>query len=95
MNWNSFISNTDIFISNLYSLYIDPQAINITRHMMYIYVSETKDKLHKQIWDHRSNIIDNMFIVGMSNRLKPYNRLLGQVSDRVPGYSVENLCCSV
>ena len=26
----------------------------------------------------------------MSNRLKPYNRLLGQVSDRVSGYSVEN-----
>ena len=35
------------------------------------------------------------FILGMSNRLKPYNRLLGQVSDRVPGYSVENLFCSV
>jgi hypothetical protein len=33
--------------------------------------------------------------LGMSNRLKPYNRLLGQVSDRVPGYSVENLFCSV
>jgi hypothetical protein len=26
----------------------------------------------------------------MSNRLKPYNRLLGQVSDRVPGYYSEN-----
>ena len=34
-------------------------------------------------------------ILGMSNRLNPYNRLLGQVSDRVPGYSVENLFCSV
>jgi hypothetical protein len=27
----------------------------------------------------------------MSDRLKPYNRLLGHVSDRVPGYSVEHL----
>ena len=34
-------------------------------------------------------------VVGMSNRLKPHNRLLGKVSDRVPGYSVENLFCSV
>jgi hypothetical protein len=31
----------------------------------------------------------------MSNRLKPYNRLLGQDSDRVPGYSVDNLFCSI
>ena len=37
----------------------------------------------------------NVFLIGISNRLKPYNRLLGQVSDRVPGYSVENLFCSV
>ena len=36
-----------------------------------------------------------VYKLGMSNRLKPYNRLLGQVSDRVPGYSVENLLCSV
>ena len=35
------------------------------------------------------------YILGMSNQLKPYNRLLGQVSDRVPGYSVENLFCLV
>ena len=34
-------------------------------------------------------------LLGMSNRLKPYNRLLGQVSDRVPGYSLELLFCSV
>jgi hypothetical protein len=33
--------------------------------------------------------------LGMSNRLKSYNRLLGQVSDRVPGYSVEHLFCLV
>jgi hypothetical protein len=32
----------------------------------------------------------DFYLLGMSNRLKPYNRLLGQVSDRVPGYSVEN-----
>ena len=36
-----------------------------------------------------------LLLLGMSNRLKPYNRLLGQVSDRVPGYSVDNLFCSV
>jgi hypothetical protein len=38
-----------------------------------------------------TTIIDDIvYRLGMSNRLKPYNRLLGQVSDRVPGYSVEN-----
>jgi hypothetical protein len=39
--------------------------------------------------------IYHILILGMSNRLKSYNRLLGQVSDRVPGYSVEHLFCSV
>ena len=41
-----------------------------------------------------SHLVD-VNILGMSNRLKPYNQLLGQVSNRVPGYSVENLFCSV
>jgi hypothetical protein len=41
--------------------------------------------------DLMTTIIDDIvYRLGMSNRLKPYNRLLGQVSDRVPGYSVEN-----
>jgi hypothetical protein len=39
------------------------------------------------------NYFDSVLFLGMSNRLKPYNRLLGQVSDRVPGYTVDNLFC--
>jgi hypothetical protein len=42
------------------SLYIDRQTKCIISHMIEIYGHETEDKLHKQIYGHRSNIIDNV-----------------------------------
>jgi hypothetical protein len=48
-------------------------------------VIQSMKYLHWSIWLHLLSGLTVVKILGMSNRLKPYNRLLGLVSDRVLG----------
>ena len=65
--------------------------------IVYKLVPKLQESKYKCIYTHiyQYNVYLDLLLLGMSNRLKPYNWLLGQVSDRVPGYSVENLFCLV
>jgi hypothetical protein len=65
--------------------------VDVTLIYLLLYIIRQNEFVTIETWYE----IIYLKILGMSNRLKPYKRLLGQVSDRVPGYSVENLFCSV